>query len=177
LIDKMSRTQNNHNSNQEYRNDFDELANKINAIITAFKNGIFTAPGLTIGTTAATKVKIANTVNYTVSGQMYTKATAEVALTATTHDIADGSEAYFYLTIDAAGTVTITKGTEATTASGGATLDWDEAGSGTLLGAVKLVISGAAFDATSDDLSAAHVTDTYIDAPSVINVDALSTFA
>ena len=155
-------------ANYNRQSDFDTLAAALNTLQDRLQNMVYTAPGLTIGSSAKAKIKIANTINYSVDGIMYTKATAEIAFTATTHDLADGEEAYYYLTINASGTVTVTMGTEATTASGGATLDWSEAGSGTIIGAVHIATSGAAFDASTTELDAATVTDTYYDAAGAV---------
>lgn len=154
-------------ANAEYQADFDTLAAALNTLQDRLQNMVYTAPGLAIGSAAKAKILIANTINYSVDGLMYTKATAEVAFTATTHDLADGYEAYYYLTINAAGTVTVTMGTEALSTVG-ATLDWSEAGAGTIIGAVHIATSGAAFDAGTTELDAATVTDTYYDAAGAV---------
>lgn len=127
----------------------------------------FGSSGLAIGTGSKAKVLIANTVNYLIDGEWKQKTTAEIAFTATTHDItADGAtvqEAYYLLTINAGGTVTITKGTTADTGLG--ELPAAPAGEA-VLGWVKLEVAAGAvdFDATTDELDEAHITDTYVNA-------------
>lgn len=134
-------------------------------------NSITTAPGLAIGVGSAAKVLIANTVAFAIDGQRYSKTTAEVAFTATTHDIAPHAtlvqEACYLLTIDAAGTVTITMGT---IASGAAAAKVPAGPVGqAVLGYVRVAVAAGAtpFDASTDLLSAGHLTDTYVDASAI----------
>lgn len=117
--------------------------------------------GLAIGTGNAAQVKIANTVTYLIDGVFKSKTSAEVAFTATTHDITDGSERVYVVSLDAAGNPTLTAGTEAV-GSGNATIPDGPAGE-CVIGHLRLFASGAAFDATTDLLSAGHLTDTYTD--------------
>jgi hypothetical protein len=135
--------------------------------VVAIQGGdaLLSAPGLAIGTSSAAKVKH-NAFNVRVDGNTQLIAAAEVAFTATTHDIADpdaaGREAIYVLSVNAAGTVTITKGSDA--ALGAAVAPATPAGE-VKMGEVKVAHDGSAiFDASTDLLSAAHLTDTYTDA-------------
>jgi hypothetical protein len=130
-------------------------------------NVCLAAAGLAIGTVSAAEVKIANTVTYLNKGVFKSKTTAEVAFTATTHDITAvaGSvqEAVYLISLQADGTPIITKGATATGA-GNAVIPSTPAGE-TAIGYLRLAVAAGStdFDATSDDLSAAHLTDTYVD--------------
>lgn len=137
------------------------------SINTALRNQCLSKAGLVIGSGSAKAVKIANTVTYSVDGQIYTKTTAEITFTATTHDIAaDAStvqEAVYLLCLDAAGTGSLVKG--ATASGSGKALIPSVPASKCAIGAVRIAVAAGAtpFDASSDDLSAAHITDTYYD--------------
>lgn len=132
----------------------------------AMANRCLAAPGLCIGSSAPTAVKIANTVHYLVGGIFKSKTTAEVAFTATTHDIAADADtaraAWYLLSLDADGTPTLTMG-EIADASEAALPELPT--TGTVIGAVKVAVAAGStkFDATSDNLSATHITDTYVD--------------
>lgn len=125
------------------------------------------AAGLTIGSASKLKVKIANTVTYAIDGVLKSKTTAEVAFTATTHDITANAgaiqEAVYLLSLDTDGTATITKGTTATGA-GNATVPATPA-SQCAIGYLRLAVAAGStdFDATTDELDEAHLTDTYVD--------------
>ena len=128
---------------------------------------VFAAAGLAIGSVSKKKVLIANTVEYSVAGVAKSKTTAEVAFTADDHDITANAsaiqEAVYLLSLDASGTATITKGT---TASGlnQATVPATPNGE-TAIGHVRVSVAAGAtdFDASSDDLDAAHLTVAYTD--------------
>lgn len=120
---------------------------------------------LAIGTVS--KKEVAHgTFTKSVGGAVAEVAAAEVGFTATTHDItADPNkvqEAIYLLSVDAAGTVTITKG--ATADEGAAVPPALPAGEAPL-GTVKIKVAAGAtdFDATTDDLDAAHLTTTFTD--------------
>lgn len=125
-----------------------------------------TAAGLAIGTSKPT-VKIANTVTFLIAGVFKSKTTADTAFTATTHDITAlaGSvqEAVYLVSLNASGTVTLTKGTTATGA-GTALVPATPTGNA-VVGHVRVAVDAGAtdFDASSDDLDAAHLTVTYTD--------------
>ena len=130
------------------------------------------AAGLAIGSGSKAKVLIANTVTYLIAGIFKSKSTAEVAFTATTHDIAANAstvqEAVYTMSLQADGTPTLTMGTIATGA-GNAVVP---AGPSTeaVIGYVRIAMDAGAtpFDATSDDLDAGHLTATYYDAAFVV---------
>lgn len=115
-------------------------------------------PTLAIGTSSKAKVKHSDIV-YSKDGVIATVAGGEVAFTATTHDIADHSEAIYLIYLDGS-TVKISKGTSVLTATGGAVCPTTPAGK-LKLGEVKIATEGGIFDATSTDLDAVTVTDTY----------------
>jgi hypothetical protein len=123
-------------------------------------------PGLAIGTVSAAEVLIANAITYSIAATMAELASAEHAFTATTHDItADADkiqEAIFLLSV-AAGTVTITKGT---TADEDAAVPPALPAGEALVGYVKIQVAAGStdFDATTDDLDAAHLTTSFQDA-------------
>lgn len=123
------------------------------------------SPGLVIGSSSAAKVKIANTVNYLVNGVFCTKTTAEVAFTATSHDIAANAsyvqEAVYLLSLQAGGTATLTMGAIATGA-GNAVIPATPANEAAI-GYVRIAVAAGAtpFDASTDLLSAGHLTVTY----------------
>lgn len=123
--------------------------------------------GLAIGVGSKAKVLIANTVNYQIDGKWYQKTTAEIAFTATTHDITASASstraAIYLLSINSAGTVTITKGTEAATvaACSPPATPADECPLGYV--GIQIAAGVTSFDASSDLLDAGHITDTYVD--------------
>ena len=142
----------------------------INALLTDIRTRLLnhtkTNGVLAIGTTSAAEIKVTNAVDYVAAGVLGTLAAAEYAFTATTHDItADAGtvqEAVYLLSVDGAGSVTVTKGTTATGAGNAVVpaTPTDEAP----LGYLRLAVAAGAtdFDATSDLLSAGHLTDTYV---------------
>ena len=75
---------------------------------------VFNSAGLTIGSSSKPKVKIANTTYFMIDGVIYSKTTAEVVLT-TANNVANATFNVLVLSINAAGTVTVTNGTAAAT--------------------------------------------------------------
>ena len=132
-----------------------------------FLNRCFSSPALQIGTTSKKAVRINATTVFIKDGVFKSKSAAEPTFTATTHDIAASStnvrEAVYLLTIDGSGNVTFTKGEEATGA-GNAKLPELPSDSAVVLGHVRVAVAAGStkFDATSDDLDAAHLTVTYV---------------
>jgi hypothetical protein len=125
-------------------------------------NILVKAPTLAIGTD---KTKIAHgEYIIQVDGFRTRIAAGEVAFTATTHDVADpdasGREITYLLSMTTGGsTPTITAGTIA--ALGASAAPATPAGH-VVLGTVKVAHDGTAiFDATTDELDEAHLTDTY----------------
>ena len=133
---------------------------------TQIRNIALADPGLCIGSSAAAKVKIGNTVKFLSAGVFKSKSTAEVAFTATTHDIpADADtiqEACYLVTLAADGTPTLTMGAIAS-GSGDALLP-ERPATGTPIGYVRIAVAAGStdFDASSDNLSDGHLTDTYV---------------
>lgn len=143
------------------------LMDRLDAITDSVRYMALSTPGLAIGAVSKKKILIANTVSYLHNGVFKSKTTAEVAFTATTHDIpanADSvQEAVYMVCLAADGTPSVHMGTIATGANN-ALLPEVPAGK-TPIGYVRIAIAAGAtkFDATSDDLDAAHITDTYVD--------------
>jgi hypothetical protein len=145
-----------------------DLMTHLDARMTSLRYMCLSSAGLAISSagSAKKKVKISNTTTYLVNGVFCSKTTAEVAFTATTHDIAANAssvqEACYLLTLVADGTPTITMGT-VSTGAGTALLPSVPSG-GTPIGFVRIAVAAGStiFDATSDDLDAAHLTTTYV---------------
>ena len=107
--------------------------------------------GLAIGSSSKAKVKIVNTVYAMFDGRLVKKTTAEIAFTATTHDVTNAKFRYFRLSMSSAGTVTITAGVEGATL---AAATFPEIPSGDVpLGYVIINPTGTGdFDATTTEL-------------------------
>ena len=137
-----------------------------------------TSAGLAIGSSSKKAVLIANTVSYFNAGAIKNKTTAEVAFTATTHDItADAGaaqERWYLLALAANGTPSITAGVQGAVGSG--TYPVTPSGE-TPIGLVRLEIAAGStiFDATTDDLDEAHITDNYYNFVGVYNPADLTT--
>ena len=141
-----------HNSN--LKDLLDEIANG------ATVGKLLSNPTLAIGTSSKAKIKTA-AFDYVINGVFHTIASAETAFTATTHDIADGSEAIYVLSINpTTEAMTLTMGTAVVSADADAVAPATPTGE-LKLGEVLIATSGAAFDASTTLLDAATVTDTY----------------
>lgn len=121
--------------------------------------------GVVIGTSSAAKVKWGSSIVASVNGNIVTVTTNEAAFTATSDDIAASAtvvrEAIYLLVVDASGTVSLFKGEEA---SGAGNATWPECPTDkACVGAVRIAIAAGStsFDASTDLLSAGHITDTY----------------
>jgi hypothetical protein len=138
----------------------DELKSDLNLLRLNFLNCCLTAAGLAEGTNAAT-IKTVNTANYSIGGQLYTKAaTDNIAITATAQQ-AISTFCMYLVSINAAGTVVVTKGTELGTDI--AVLPALPASSAPL-GAFKIATDGATtYTGGTTDNGAAGITDTYYD--------------
>lgn len=142
-----------------------EEYNKMVADVASLHSGdlLITGAALAIG---SDKPKVATgAFIFQVDGvrERKTAVSAGTAFTATTHDIADpdaaGREAIYVLSIAAGGAITITKGT---TAALGAAVAPATPPNEVKLGEVLIAHDGSAiFDATTNDLDAAHLTVTY----------------
>jgi hypothetical protein len=141
------------------------LADHFDLINTALKYQCLSNPGVVIGSTSAATVKITNTTVFTSNGEFKSKTTAEVPFTATTHDIAADAdtvqEACYLLCLAGDGTASLVMGA---IASGSGAAKWPDRPSNlTPIGGVRVAVAAGAtnFDATSDNLSAGHITDTF----------------
>ena len=146
-------------SHQQLMDAFDELNDNL-------KYRALVDPGIAIGSSDASKIKITNTVKFLHNGIFKSKSTAETAFTATTHDIeADADtiqEACYLVCLNASGTVTIHMG-EIAEGSGNALLPEIPAGL-TPIGYLRLAVAAGStdFNASTDDLSeSGWLTDTY----------------
>lgn len=140
------------------------------ALHTFLGNRATSAAGLVIGSSSKAKVKIANTVSYLIDGVFKSKTTAEVAFTATTHDIpADADtvqEAVYVMTLKADGTPTLTMGDIATGAGNALYPDFADLPVGeAVVGAVRIAVDAGStdFDASTDELDESHLTVAYED--------------
>jgi hypothetical protein len=121
--------------------------------------------GIAIGTTSAAAVKIATTTTFTINSVAKSKTTAEVAFTATTHDIAaDASnvkEACYLLCLNTSGTPTLTMGDIAV---GAGNAQWPARPQNLCaIGGVRIAVAAGAtnFTAATSLLSATQLTVTY----------------
>lgn len=134
--------------------------------LTASRDRCMSSAGLAIGTSSTSAIKIVNTVTYVLDAILRTKTTAEVAFTATTMDIAANAssvqEACYLVSLNSAGTPTITMGTIATGA-GNAAVPATPSGN-CPIGYVRIAVAAGStiFDASSDALNASHLTVTYV---------------
>jgi len=117
-------------------------------------------PGFVIGSSAPEKVKITNTTKYMIGGVFASKSTAEIAFTATDHDLADGEEAVYVCSLALNGDATLTMGTAAV-GSGNATIPDAPAGEA-VVGHVRIFTTGAVFNAVTDSLALGTITDTFV---------------
>lgn len=149
---------------------FGPLMTTLDNISTALDNNVLSTPGLVIGSSANTSVKIASTTVFKVNGTVLSKTTAEVAFTATTHDIpANASsvqERVYMLSLDASGNPTITAGV-ISTGAGTALLPERPARGNAPIGYVRIAVnagtpgSGTNFVAGTTALNDARMTTTY----------------
>ena len=145
-------------SHQQLMDTFDELNDNL-------KYRALVDPGVVIGSSAPEKVKITNTTTYLHNGIFKSKSTAEVAFTATTHDIpADADEvqeACYLLCLNASGTATLHMG-EIASGSGNALLPEMPAAL-TPIGYVRVAVDAGAvdFNAVTDSLAETWITDTF----------------
>ena len=126
---------------------------------------LISSPNLAIGSTSAAKVKH-DAFSFILDGAITEVATSEVAFTATTHDIVDGKEAIYVLSVDPSdSSLALTMGTAVASDA----VAPDTPAGELKLGEVKVATSGANFDATTTLLSAATVTDTYTNKTDVVD--------
>jgi hypothetical protein len=143
-----------------------EVADTFDSIHHALSNMALNSGALAIGTGSKKKVLIAATINFLSNGVFKAKTTAEVDFTATTHDIAASAaavkEAVYLMMLAADGTPSLVMGAVATGA-GNAKLP-EIPTTGTPVGYVRVAVAAGStiFNATTDDLDAAHLTCTYV---------------
>lgn len=137
-----------------------ELKADFNLLRANFLNGAFTKGGLTEGTNSGT-IKTANTINFAINGQLYTKAaTDNIACTAAAAQ-AVSTYCLYLVCIDSSGTVSTVKGTEVATDT--AVLPARTADTA-VIGAFKIATDGThTYTAGTTDHSAAGITATYYD--------------
>lgn len=121
--------------------------------------------GLAEGTTTPATIKTTNAIDYTIGHKVYSKAaTDNIAMTAAAQQ-AVSTQCVYLVSLDAAGAVTVTKGTEVA-ANGTLTLaDMPETPDNQcVIGAFKIVTDGSTtFTSGTTDLGAAGITETYVD--------------
>lgn len=133
--------------------------------LNALLDRTLTDGGLAIGSDK-TKVQNANTVTFVNDGVFGAKTTAEYAFTATDHDIPAHPtlvQERVYLYSVTGTTVTVTAG-EIASGAGNAVVPQTPAGT-VPFGYLRLAVAAGStpFDATTDELDEAHLTDTYVD--------------
>lgn len=142
-----------------YSENFKDLLDDLEEDLNRVNNDrLLSNPTLVIGSSSKKKVKN-SAFNVMRDGVISTVASTETDFTATTDDLVDGTGAVYLLYLDASNVIKILKGT-ATTGGTGAVCPATPAG-GLKIGEVKIVVDGAIFNATTDDLDSAHITDTY----------------
>lgn len=143
------------------------------ALITSLLNSqlyrCLSAAGLAIGSVSKKTLKIVNTTTYLHNGIFKSMTTQVPVFTATTHDIAanaDSVQEAVYLVCQGATSSDLCTVHMGAIATGSGNAKFPEIPSGkTVIGAVRVAVAAGAtkFDATSDDLDAAHLTVTYYD--------------
>lgn len=150
--------------------DFLHNANLKEVLVKLLENGVYSKPTIAIGTSSKAKIKLAALV-VKVNNTPYALNAGEVAFTATTDDIAADAgkiQEKTYLVYTDGSTVKILGSAQA-----------DEDGSScpecpadhVKLGEVLIQIAAGStnFDASTDELDAAHITDTYTDKLNTFN--------
>ncbi len=150
------------NNKQSMMDLFDKLSKRL-------RNLNHSVGGIAIGSGDTSKVKLANTVVISADGKPVSVTTAEYSFTAGDDieaNAASVQEAIYVLTLDVNGAGTLTKGPTATGSGNAVYPDYDDLPEDeAVVGAVRIAVAAGStdFDAGSDALSAAHITDTYYD--------------
>lgn len=145
-------------SMQALMDHFDALHNALNYRMLA-------SPVVAIGTTSKATIKTTTAIAV-INGVLVSVTGAETAFTATTHDIAASAsavqEAVYLVVSDSAATLSLVMG-EIASGAGNAVIPECPAGK-IALGYLRLAVAAGAtsFDATTDELDEAHLTDTYV---------------
>lgn len=138
----------------------DEIKADFNLLRSNVINCALDACGLAEGTNANT-LQTANAIDFVIDGVVYTKAaTDNIAMTACAEQ-AISTYCMYLVTLDAAGALTVTKGTElATDTAVLPSRPADEA----VIGAFKIATDGSTtFTSGTTDLGAVGITETYYD--------------
>ena len=149
-----------HNANlREVVNDIIDIVNGQGG------DAIIGNPTIAIGSSNAAKVKNSA---FTVvrDGVVSTIAGTETAFTATVDDIADGYGAVYLVYLDESNVIKLLKGTATLLGTDAVCPDVPEGG--LKIGEVKVVTAAAIFDASTTELSAGTVTDTYASSTDII---------
>lgn len=142
--------------------DVNALQTRIDLIATMIRNSTVDAAGLARGSGDSHKIKIANTVHYTVDNVIYAKTTAETVFGADAASVlADGKYCKYLLTLPAGGTPHVIQGNAA--ASAALALLPAVPASESPIGYLQVHTVGASFTPDTTDLAAGTVTDTYVD--------------
>jgi len=161
-----------HGYKSEVRALREELNNLRRQVSYMMPGVLFSDPANKRGTSAVTAWRV-EAFTYAVRGLIESKAAAETAFTATTHDVAASKEAWFVLTIASGGALTITKATDQTI---GTKLLPQAPDNQVVVGYLGIVTNaGGIWDASTDDLAdtVANVDSvTFVDAPFVRAVNA-----
>lgn len=146
------------------------IAEGLDSILDSIANMAMNSGELAIGTSSKAKVKVVKDLFFQVDGVMkMIAAGTEIAFTATTDDITANATTAQERTYILASNGTTTKLVGGVQAASGASVDPTEAvleaavAGYVALGRVKIVIAAGEtpFDASTDLLDAAHITDTY----------------
>jgi hypothetical protein len=133
---------------------------------------LLTAPAGKTGTSSAKTWRVEG-FDYKVRGLKETKAAAETALTATTHDTAGSKESWYLLSIASGGTLTITKGADQTI---GTKVLPQVPDNSVPVAYMQIITNATGFDATTDDLAVGTGIDylRFFDAPVLGTVNSAS---
>lgn len=141
----------------------DEVRRLVNQLALLVANRSTTVlAGITIGTTAS-KVKITNAITYSIDGANLAKGATDDFWTLSGTTVAASSFQKYLLLIDAAGAASVMEGTQSTVSAAAVVLP-SLPQSKAVLGVLTVATSAAGtFIPGTTLLSAAQVTDTYID--------------
>jgi hypothetical protein len=132
---------------------------KYTGAVSTGQSALLSSGGLAIGTSSAAAVKVANSPYALVGGVLVAITGAEVALTGI--DIVDGTSNAIGIFVNAAGTLSAVAGTAAATVA--AIVLPQANATRALLGYAIVTADGDDFTGGTTLLSAAHITDVYID--------------
>jgi azurin len=154
---------------EQLRLAYNDLANIVSYMMPGV---LLSAPATKTGTSAATAWRN-EAFTFKARGLKVSKAAAETAFTATTHDVAANKQAWYVLSIQSGGTLTITKGADQTIGT-----DVLPAGpDNEVIVAYALIVctTGTGFNASTDDFAVGTgiASLTIVDAPAISTLDVL----